>query len=145
MHHWARVVELLWASEKVRLLLSDPALRGPARLPVEVAAGRGVGCVEAPRGLLIHEYEVDGKGIVRAANLLVATQQNYAAINQSIEQAARSYVAGRGDGAVLNALEFAIRCHDPCLSCATHALGQMPIAVEVRRKGALVRQFGRDR
>jgi len=144
MHHWARIVELLWACEKLRLLLGAPDLRGPARVPARIAAGRGVGCVEAPRGTLIHDYEVDGKGIVRAANLLVATQQNYAAINQSIEQAARSYVAGKGDQAVLNALEFAIRCHDPCLSCATHAVGQMPIEVEVHRGGALVRRFRRE-
>jgi len=144
MHHWARIIELLWACEKAKLLLGDPALSGPARVPVQITAGRGVGCVEAPRGTLIHEYEVDAKGIVRAANLLVATQQNYAAINQSIEQAAQSYVAGKGDQAVLNALEFAIRCHDPCLSCATHALGQMPLEVEVRREGTLVRRFGRE-
>jgi coenzyme F420-reducing hydrogenase alpha subunit len=143
MQHWARVVELVWACEAAQAMLADPALRGPTRVPVRIRAGRGVGCVEAPRGTLIHEYEVDARGIVRMANLLVATQQNYAAINRSLEQAARAYVAGRGDGAVLNAIEFAIRCYDPCLSCATHALGQMPLTVEVRRAGEIVRAFGR--
>jgi F420-non-reducing hydrogenase large subunit len=144
MHHWARIIELVWACEKLERLLADQAVCGPARVAVTVIAGRGVGCVEAPRGTLIHEYEVDAKGIVRAANLLVATQQNYAAINQSIEQAARSYVAGKGDRAVLNALEFAIRCYDPCLSCATHAVGRMPLEVEVRRGGELVRRLQRE-
>jgi F420-non-reducing hydrogenase large subunit len=77
------------------------------------------------------------------ANLLIATQQNYAAINRSLEQAAQSYVAGKGDGAVLNAVEFAIRSYDPCLSCATHAVGQMPVAIEVRRGGEVVRTIQR--
>ncbi|HTP24217.1 MAG TPA: Ni/Fe hydrogenase subunit alpha [Anaeromyxobacteraceae bacterium] len=145
MHHWARIVELVWACETARANLAEPTLRGPMRVPVKVRAGHGVGCVEAPRGTLIHEYVVDGKGIVRLANLLIATQQNYAAINQSLEQAARSHVAGKGDQAVLNAVEFAIRCYDPCLSCATHAVGQMPIAVEIRRGGEVVRTIVRKR
>jgi len=144
MQHWARIVELLWACEAAQATLADPALQGPARVPARVVAGRGVGCVEAPRGTLIHEYEVDGKGIVRRANLLIATQQNSHAIDRSLEQAAAAHVAGKGDAAVLNAVEFAIRCYDPCLSCATHAVGQMPITVEVRRDGAPVRTIRRE-
>ena len=144
MQHWARIVELVWACEAAQALLADPALRGPTRAPARVGAGRGVGCVEAPRGTLIHEYEVDGKGIVRKANLLIATQQNSHAIDRSLEQAARAHVAGKGDAAVLNAVEFAIRCYDPCLSCATHAVGRMPILVEVRRGGAPVRTIRRE-
>ncbi len=143
MQHWARLVEVLWACEEAQRLLADPALRGPSRVAATVRAGRGVGVVEAPRGSLIHEYEVDAKGIVRRANLIIATQQNYHGINSSLEQAAGAYVAGKGDAAVLNAVEFAIRCWDPCLSCATHAVGRMPIELEVRRGGQVVRTVRR--
>ncbi len=99
--------------------------------------------MEAPRGTLIHDYQIDEKGIIRAANLIVATQQNYAAINSSIRQAAGEAPVRKDDGALLNAVEFAIRCYDPCLSCATHAMGRMPLSVEVRRGGQVVRRAGR--
>ncbi len=139
----ARVVELVAACEKAQAIAADPAIRGDRRVPVRFRAGRGVGHVEAPRGTLFHDYEVDDKGIVRGANLVVATQQNYAAINASIKQAAGAFVAGRGDDRLLNAVEFAIRCYDPCLSCATHAAGRMPLEIEVRRGGETVRRLGR--
>jgi F420-non-reducing hydrogenase large subunit len=144
MYNWARIVEILWACERAKAVISDPAVSGPARIPVRIGAGRGVGCVEAPRGTLIHEYEVDDRGIVRMANLLIATQQNYASINRSLEQAAGAWVAGKGDAAVLNAVEFALRCYDPCLSCATHAVGRMPIEIEMRRNGEMVRRLRRE-
>ncbi len=139
----ARVVELLHACEKAQAIAADPAIRGERRVPVRFREGRGIAHVEAPRGTLFHDYEVDAKGIVRAANLIVATQQNYAAINASIKQAAGAFVAGKGDGALLNAVEFAIRSYDPCLSCATHAAGRMPLEIEVRRDGKTVRRLGR--
>ena len=121
-----------------------PEAAGPARVPVKFSAGRGVGHVEAPRGTLFHDYEIDERGIVRSANLIIATQQNYDAINRSIAQAARSHVLDKGDAALLNAVEFAIRCYDPCLSCATHALGRMPLDVAIRRRGEVVRRLGRS-
>ena len=111
---------------------------------MKYTGGRGVGHVEAPRGTLIHDYDIDDQGIVRAANLIVATQQNYALINRSIEQAAVSHVIGQAsDDALLNAVEFSIRCYDPCLSCATHALGDMPMEIAIRRGGELLRSVRR--
>ncbi len=145
LFEYARVIELIYACEKAKQLLGDSAIRGETRAPVaKFPGGRGVGHVEAPRGTLFHDYEIDDKGIVRSANLIVATQQNYAAINKTIAQAAESFVVGRGDGALLDAVEFAIRCHDPCLSCATHALGRMPLEVVVTRNGREVRRARRE-
>ena len=143
MQHWAKLVEVLWACEQVQVLLESPDLSGPTRVGASVRAGRGVGVAEAPRGTLIHEYEVDAKGIVRKANLIIATQQSYHSINRSLEQAANAYAAGKSDAALLNAVEFAVRCHDPCLACATHAVGQMPIEIELRRGGEVVRSVRR--
>ena len=130
--------------ERAGEILNDRAIWGETRVPVSFKGGRGVGHVEAPRGTLIHDYEIDERGIVRAANLIIATQQNYAIINRSIEQAARSHVIGRPDDrALLNAVEFSIRCYDPCLSCATHALGRMPLEIVVSRGGESVKVLRR--
>ena len=139
----ARAIEMVYAAERASAIVADPMLTGETRVAVRFRGGRGVGHVEAPRGTLFHDYEIDEQGIVRSANLVVATQQNYDAINRSIEQAAATHVLGRGREAVLNAIEFAIRCYDPCLSCATHALGRMPLEVVVRREGTVVDCFGR--
>ncbi|HBG05952.1 MAG: methyl viologen-reducing hydrogenase [Geobacteraceae bacterium GWC2_58_44] len=141
---YAKLVEIIWAVERAGEIIGDRAIWGETRVPVSFKGGRGVGHVEAPRGTLIHDYEIDERGIVRAANLIVATQQNYAIINRSIEQAARSHVIGRpDDGALLNAVEFSIRCYDPCLSCATHAMGRMPLEIAIRRGGESVRTLRR--
>jgi F420-non-reducing hydrogenase large subunit len=140
----ARIIELTWAAERAQQLIEDPQLTGESRIPAPLRAGRFVGHVEAPRGTLIHDYEIDEGGIVRAANLLVATQQNYAAINESIRQAAGSHVLGQPDEGLLNAVEFAIRCYDPCLSCATHAFGRMPLEIFVRRGGQILRAVHRE-
>ena len=141
---YAKLVELIWAVERARDILADPAVNGETRIPVKFQGGRGVGHAEAPRGTLIHDYEIDESGVVRAANLIVATQQNYAIINRSVEQAAQSHVIGKsGDQALLNAIEFSIRCYDPCLSCATHAVGAMPLEVTINRGGDPVRTIRR--
>lgn len=141
---YAKLVELIWAVERAADILRDPAVGGETRVPVKFQGGRAVGHSEAPRGTLIHDYEIDENGIVRAANLIVATQQNYAIINRSIEQAAISHVINRPDDqALLNAIEFSIRCYDPCLSCATHAVGAMPLEVAINRGGAAVRTIRR--
>jgi len=103
-----------------------------------------VGHVEAPRGTLIHDYTIDGRGVIRAANLIVATQQNYAAINKTIQQAAQSLPDLQENEALLNRVEFAIRCYDPCLSCATHAVGRMPLEIRIEQNGRLVRRLGRN-
>ena len=141
---YAKLMETIWALERGAEIMRDPAIFGETRVPVKYSGGRGVGHVEAPRGTLIHDYEIDDQGIVRAANLIVATQQNYALINRSIEQAAASHVIGQSsDDALLNAVEFGIRCYDPCLSCATHALGDMPMEITIRRAGELQRSIRR--
>ena len=141
---YAKLVETIWAIERADQVLNDPAILGETRVPVTFKGSRGVGHVEAPRGTLIHDYEIDEKGIVRAANLIVATQQNYCIINRSIEQAAQSHVINKpDDNALLNAVEFSIRCYDPCLSCATHAVGRMPLEVDITRGGRTVRTIGR--
>jgi F420-non-reducing hydrogenase large subunit len=142
---YARVVELIHAAERCLEIIRDPALSGETRVPVTFKGGRGVGHVEAPRGTLIHDYEIDDKGIVRSANLIVATQQNYVSINKTIEKAAKSHVIGKAeDAVVLNAVEFGIRCYDPCLSCATHALGAMPLEIVMTRNGETLRTIRRN-
>ena len=141
---YAKLVETVWAVERAGEIVNDKAIWGETRVPVSFKGGRGVGHVEAPRGTLIHDYQIDEHGIVRAANLIVATQQNYAIINRSIEQAAQSHVVERpGDAALLNAVEFSIRCYDPCLSCATHALGRMPLEITISRGGRAVQTVRR--
>jgi F420-non-reducing hydrogenase large subunit len=142
---YARVIELLYAAERAREIIVDPAIHGETRVPVQFRGGRGIGHVEAPRGTLIHDYEIDENGIVRSANLIVATQQNYVSINRSIAQAAASHVIGKPDDTkLLNAIEFGIRCYDPCLSCATHALGAMPLEVVVTRGSRHLRTIRRN-
>ncbi len=131
--------------ERAGSILGDPLLHGETRVPVKFTGGRGVGHAEAPRGTLIHDYEIDENGIIRAANLIVATQQNYTLINRTVRQAAESHVIGRtDDAALLNAIEFGIRCFDPCLSCATHAVGGMPLEVLITRGRSVVKSLRRE-
>lgn len=144
MQTYARLIELLYAAERAQQILQDPAIYGETRVPVRFSGGRGVGHVEAARGTLIHDYEIDEDGIVRAANLIVATQQNYTQINRVVAMAAASHVIGKTDDAMLlNAVEFGIRCFDPCLSCATHVLGDMPLEIQVTRGDEVVRRIRR--
>jgi F420-non-reducing hydrogenase large subunit len=141
---YAKLVEIIWAIERSDEIINDEAVWGETRVPVTFKGGRGVGHSEAPRGTLIHDYQIDEKGIIRAANLIVATQQNYAIINRSIEHAAKSHVIGKqDDAALLNAVEFSIRCYDPCLSCATHAVGQMPMEIAITQGGETVKTIRR--
>jgi NAD-reducing hydrogenase large subunit len=135
--HRARLVEIVHALEKLPLLLGDPLALSP-----EVLAGaacnrrRGVGSVEAPRGTVFHDYEVDRDGVVTRVDLLVATGQNALAMNAAVTSIARTFVSARrlGPGA-LNRVEAGIRAFDPCLSCATHAAGRMPLRLELRGPG----------
>ena len=98
--------------------------------------------VEAPRGVLIHDYKVDSAGIVTDANLIIATQQNIPAINGTIARSAEKYL-DQPDPLLLNAIEFGIRCYDPCLSCATHRVGEMKLEVQIRREGRIIRKARR--
>jgi len=134
-NHWARVVEMLYAAERMRELANDPELTDPTVrvLPTAIPC-EGVGVVEAPRGTLVHHYRTDPRGIITGANLIVATQNNAARISMSVEKAAKKLITGGQvpDG-ILNMVEMAFRAYDPCLGCATHSLpGSMPLSVQVR-------------
>ena len=134
-NHWARVVELLYAAERLQQLAEDPVLIDPEVrvLPTEEPS-EGMGVVEAPRGTLFHHYETDGRGIITAANLIVATQNNAARIAMSVDKAAKGMIsAGKVDDGILNKIEMAFRAYDPCHACATHSLpGSMPLVVAIR-------------
>jgi len=146
LQSYAKLIELIWAVENADAILKNPQIHGETRVSVKFPGGRGVGHSEAPRGTLIHDYEIDDNGIVRSANLIVATQQNYTLINKTVMQAAQSHVIGKtNDATLLNAIEFGIRCYDPCLSCATHAVGSMPLEVAITNKGSIIRTIRRGR
>jgi F420-non-reducing hydrogenase large subunit len=132
--HWARLVEALYASERVLELARDPEITSPDIVNLPTPPPReGVGIVEAPRGTLIHHYQTDDKGILTKVNLIVATQNNSAAINMSVEKAAKALIKnGEVPDGILNMIEMAFRAYDPCHACATHSLpGGMPLEVKV--------------
>ncbi len=132
-YHLARLIELLYAAERAKqLLLDDEIVSRDVRIKVERKEGEGIGCIEAPRGTLFHHYWTDDIGRITRANLIVATVNNNPAINMSVSEVAKTFVKGGEvkEGA-LNMVEMAIRCYDPCLSCATHAIGQMPLVLEL--------------
>jgi NAD-reducing hydrogenase large subunit len=145
-YHYARLIEILYALERVDQLLNEPDILGTqVRAVAGVNRLEGVGISEAPRGTLIHHYRVDENGLVRWANLIIATGNNNLAMNQGILQAARRYVKGdRIEEGALNRVEAVIRCYDPCLSCSTHAVGRMPLVLELLGpSGALLHQVAR--
>jgi F420-non-reducing hydrogenase large subunit len=134
--HWARLIEMLYAAERMLELATDPEITSPdVRAIPQRIAGTGVGSVEAPRGTLIHHYEADGRGLLERVNLIVGTTNNHAAIAMSIRKAAERLIhAGKVvEEGLLNRIEMAFRLYDPCLSCATHSLpGSMPLEVRIR-------------
>ena len=143
LYHYARLVELLHVAERLTEIVKDPEILSPNVRSLAKQAPRSASAhVEAPRGTLIHHYEVDGDAIVTRANLIVATQQNITSVNQTIALSAERYLT-RGDSELLNGIEFGIRCYDPCLSCATHRLGDMKLEVIVRRDGQVIREARR--
>jgi F420-non-reducing hydrogenase large subunit len=134
LYHWARLIELLYNAENTIRLLDDPEITSTdIRKKVEPRAARGIGCVEAPRGTLIHDYETDENGLVTNVNLIVGTTHNNAAINMSVKSAAKDLIKdGKYDQGILNTVEMMIRAHDPCLSCATHRLdGKIGVKIDV--------------
>lgn len=134
LYHWARLIELLYNAENAVRLLDDPEITSTeTRVKVTPRAARGVGCVEAPRGTLIHDYETDADGMVTNVNLIVGTTHNNAPINMSVTQAAKSLIHdGKYDQGVLNTVEMSIRAYDPCLSCATHRLdGKLAVRLDI--------------
>jgi len=133
LYHYARLIELLSAIEFVERYLDDPELTtGPLRADAGINSLRGVGVSEAPRGTLFHDYTVDRDGLLKKVNLIVATGQNNLAMNLTVAQIARAYIHGQEiSEPLLNRIEHGIRCYDPCLSCSTHAVGQMPLRVQL--------------
>jgi NAD-reducing hydrogenase large subunit len=129
-YHWARMIELLHCVEVIRELLDDPALLVGDLMACGPRQHSGVGVIEAPRGTLIHHYEVGNDDLVTRCNLIVATTHNNQAMNEAVRCVARDYLDGQElTEGLLNHIEVAIRAFDPCLSCATHALGQLPLEV----------------
>ncbi len=129
--HWARLIETLHAAEVIRDLLHDKDLQGTNLVKKGRKAKEGVGLVEAPRGTLFHHYQVDDNDQVTMANLIVSTTNNNEPMNRAVRWVADNVLAGQKDisEGMLNRVEVAIRAYDPCLSCATHALGTMPLEV----------------
>ncbi|MGZ8245123.1 Ni/Fe hydrogenase subunit alpha [Methylomagnum sp.] len=130
--HWARMIEALHSAEGIqRFLLDDDVLSGDLVTQGEKRY-EGIGVIEAPRGTLFHHYQIDDQDLVTKANLIVSTTSNNQAMNESIRQVAATYLDGQEPSeGLLNHIEVAIRAYDPCLSCATHALGKMPLELEV--------------
>lgn len=129
-YHWARMIEMLHAAETIKTLLQDEALMGHDLVTNGKHQNEGIGIIEAPRGTLIHHYGVGDNDLVTMCNLIVSTTHNNQPMNEAVRQVAKQYLNGRqlSEG-LLNHIEVAIRAFDPCLSCATHALGQMPLEI----------------
>jgi NAD-reducing hydrogenase large subunit len=132
-YHYARLIEILAGLEYIEMLANDPdVLSADYRARAGVNQLEGVGCSEAPRGTLFHHYRVDKDGLIQKMNLIIATGQNNLAMNRAVAQVARHYIRGpKIPEGVLNRVEASVRAFDPCLSCSTHALGQMPLLVQL--------------
>lgn len=145
--HQARLIEILGCVERTEQMLDDPDLQSPElRADAGINKLEGVGCSEAPRGTLFHHYQVNADGLIQKANLVIATGQNNLAMNQTVTQIAKRYITSTSipEGA-LNRVEAGIRAFDPCLSCSTHAVGRMPLYVQVVAKdGQIIRESRRD-
>ncbi|MBI4971455.1 MAG: Ni/Fe hydrogenase subunit alpha, partial [Candidatus Omnitrophica bacterium] len=133
-YHYARLIETLTAIEQIQEILNDSRVTSKE---IFAKASRnqaeGVGCSEAPRGTLFHHYITDENGILQKVNLLIATGQNNPAMNRGVLEVAKQYVDGHNlKEGMLNRVEATIRCYDPCLSCSTHAIGAMPLVIELR-------------
>ena len=132
-YHWARMIENLHAIEKIQALLHDPDLQGTDLVVKGERRGEGVGLLEAPRGTLFHHYRLNDDDQVEMANLIVSTTNNNVPMNRAVQRVAESHISGVPEitEGLLNHVEVAIRAYDPCLSCATHAMGQMPLIVRL--------------
>jgi len=146
-YHYARLIEILFSIERIETILNEPDILSPhIRASASLNELEGVGVAEAPRGTLIHHYHVNEEGLMTSANLIIATGHNNLAMNRGILQAAKHFVRGKElNEGMLNRVEAVIRCFDPCLSCSTHAMGKMPLIVELRAPdGALLNELRRN-
>jgi NAD-reducing hydrogenase large subunit len=146
-YHYARLIETLFAIERIRVLCEDPDILSTDILNTRKDyKGHGVGVIEAPRGTLIHDYTADENGKLTRVNLIVSTGHNNWAMTNAVDSVAKTYVKGpEVHEGMLNRVEAAIRAYDPCLSCSTHAVGQMPIQLDIMGPdGALVKTLKRD-
>ncbi len=135
---WARAIEILHSAELIKNLLHDADLQQEQLIltpPEDAWTGEGIGVVEAPRGTLLHHYRASQDGNISFANLIVATTINNTVMNRTVKQSAAAYLNGKTEADIteglMNAIEVGIRAYDPCLSCATHAMGQMPLVVSI--------------
>ncbi len=132
-YHYARLIEILAAIEHIEAMIDEPELiTGETRAIAGINQLEGIGVSEAPRGTLFHHYQVDKDGLIKKVNLIVATGNNNLAMNKTVAQIAKSYIKGPEiPEGLLNRVEAGIRCYDPCLSCSTHAAGQMPLQLQL--------------
>lgn len=145
MHsHWARLIEMLYCAEEMKNLLDDESILGEDLLREGTRRPEGIGIIEAPRGTLIHHYQVDEKGMITKCNLIVSTTHNNEAMNRAVRWVANNVLDEQKEitDGMLNQVEIAIRAFDPCLSCATHAVGKMPLKLEVYNSdNQIINQF----
>ncbi|MEO1095273.1 MAG: Ni/Fe hydrogenase subunit alpha [Cyanobacteria bacterium J06638_28] len=147
MYHYARLIEILACLEKIQAYMEDPDLMSSrCRAEAGVNELEAIGVSEAPRGTLFHHYKVDENGLLEKVNLIIATGNNNLAMNRTIAQIAKHYIHGEDiQEGFLNRVEAGIRCYDPCLSCSTHAAGQMPLNIQVvNADGAVIRELVRN-
>ena len=145
-YHYTRLIEILYGIERIAELLNDPTIISPHIFAnAQANSYEGVGISEAPRGTLLHHYRIDDNGLIIWANLIIATGNNNLAMNRGVKQVAKEYVKGKDiKEGMLNRVEAVIRTFDPCLSCSTHAVGQMPMQVEIYdADGEMVRELRR--
>lgn len=146
-YHYARLIEILGAIEQIEQMIDDPDLRSThLRADAGINQLEGVGVGEAPRGILFHHYRVDENGLIQKVNLIIATGQNNLAMNRTVAQIARHFIHGSEiPEGMLNRVEAGIRAFDPCLSCSTHAAGQMPLHIQlIGADGALLNEIWQD-
>ena len=145
-YHWARMIETVHSVEKIRELLNDPDLQGSDLVLKGDRREEAVGLIEAPRGTLFHHYRVDENDQITMCNLIVSTTHNNMPMNLAVEKVARDYLQGTEiTEGLLNHVEVAIRAYDPCLSCATHAMGRMPLVIELLdHKGRRLHQMAKN-
>jgi NAD-reducing hydrogenase large subunit len=132
-YHYARLIETLYGVERIEELMEDPDITGSdLRVTSTELFPEGIGVIEAPRGTLIHHYKINESGALTGVNLIVATGHNNFAMNKGVEMVAKEHIrGGEPSEGILNRMEHVIRCYDPCLSCSTHAVGRMPLHLEI--------------